>query len=75
MGKRGPKPQFTDVVCPNKYCKLYGLTGQDNVVGNGTYKAVEKKQEDIVAMNAAKHFATTQALFIMIFAKMSKLSV
>jgi hypothetical protein len=21
MGKRGPKPQFTDVVCPNKDCK------------------------------------------------------
>lgn len=33
MGKRGPKPQFTDVACPNKDCKLYGLTGQGNVVG------------------------------------------
>jgi transposase-like protein len=37
MGKRGPKPQFIDVACPNKDCKLYGLSGQDNVVGNGTY--------------------------------------
>lgn len=37
MGKRGPKTQFTDVACPNKGCKLYGLTGQGNVTGNGTY--------------------------------------
>jgi hypothetical protein len=35
---------------------------------------VEKKQEDIFAVNAAKPFATTQVLFIMIFAKMRKLS-
>ncbi|AAM04466.1 predicted protein [Methanosarcina acetivorans C2A] len=37
--------------------------------------AVEKKQEYIVAMNVAKHFATIQALFIMIFAKMIKQSI
>ncbi|MDY0129243.1 MAG: IS1 family transposase, partial [Methanosarcina vacuolata] len=37
MGKRGPKPRFIDVSCPNKNCKLYGLTNQGNVVGNGTY--------------------------------------
>jgi hypothetical protein len=35
-------------------------------------QAVEKKQEDIVAMNAAKHFATIQTLFIMTFAKMKR---
>ena len=37
MGKRGPKPQFLNVACPNKKCSLNGLTGQNNVVGNGTY--------------------------------------
>ena len=37
MGKRGPKPQFINVACPNKDCKLYGLTDQGNVIGNGTY--------------------------------------
>jgi transposase-like protein len=37
MGKRGPKPQFSNVACPNKDCKLYGVTDQDNVTGNGTY--------------------------------------
>jgi len=36
MGKRGLTPQFTDVVCPNKSCKSYGLTCQGNIVGNGT---------------------------------------
>jgi len=35
MEKRGPKTQFTNVACPNKECELYGLTGQDNVAGNG----------------------------------------
>jgi uncharacterized protein YjcR len=33
---------------------------------------VKKKQEEIFAMNVVKHFATLQALFIMIFAKMKK---
>ena len=75
MGKIGPKTQFTDVACPNKDCKLYSLTGQSNVTGNGTYISRGEKKEDIVAMNVAKYFATIQALFIMIFAKMSTLSV
>ncbi len=42
MGKRGPKPQFTDVACPNEDCDLYGQTGQENVVGNGTYEILGK---------------------------------
>jgi len=33
MGKRGPKLQFFDVVCPNKNCKLYGLINQGNITG------------------------------------------
>ena len=43
MGKRGPKPQFTNVACPNKACKLYGLTDHGNVTGNGTYISRGKK--------------------------------
>jgi transposase-like protein len=38
LGKRGPKPMFSDVACPNEECKQYGLTGQGNIVGNGTYE-------------------------------------
>lgn len=37
MGKRGPKPRFGNVACPNKGCKLHGIVGKGNVVGNGTY--------------------------------------
>jgi hypothetical protein len=73
MGKRGPKSQFTDVACPNKDCKLYGLIGQGNVVGNGTYISRGEKTRDIFAVNVVKHFVTIQARFIMIFAKMKKL--
>jgi len=42
MGKRGPKPKFTDVACPNKSCKSHLVIGQGNVVGNGTYKVGNK---------------------------------
>jgi transposase-like protein len=37
MGKRGPKPRFDNVACPNKNCSLYGIAGKGNVVGGGTY--------------------------------------
>lgn len=39
MGERGPKGQFSDVSCSNPDCKKYGVTGGDNIVGNGTYEA------------------------------------
>ena len=42
MGKRGPKPKFTDVVCPNESCKFHLVTGQGNVVGNGTYRVGDR---------------------------------
>lgn len=37
MGSRGPKQQFTDISCPNEKCRLYGVLGKENIVGNGTY--------------------------------------
>lgn len=36
-GRRGPKPKFLDVACPNIRCKQRGKTGVGHVVGNGTY--------------------------------------
>lgn len=39
MGERGPKSQFSDISCPNTECRIYGITGRENIVGNGTYKA------------------------------------
>ena len=31
MGKRGPKPRFLDVACPNEQCSQFGITGEGNV--------------------------------------------
>ncbi len=38
MGKRGPKPKFNDVACPNTKCSCYGVAGKGNVTSNGTSK-------------------------------------
>jgi len=40
MGLRGPKPGFNDVACPNEDCDLYGVTGRENIIGNGTYNTM-----------------------------------
>ncbi len=37
MGKRGPKPRFVDMACPNDKCDQFGIKGQGNIIGNGTY--------------------------------------
>ncbi len=36
--RRGPKPKFRDVACPNRRCRLVGKQGQGTVVSNGTYR-------------------------------------
>ncbi len=36
--KRGPKPRYLDVACPNTKCKHFGKKGVGNVVSNGTYR-------------------------------------
>jgi transposase-like protein len=36
--RRGPKPKYLDVACPNPKCKRYGQKGFGNVVSNGTYR-------------------------------------
>jgi hypothetical protein len=36
MGKRGPKPRFLDVACPNEKCTLFGVAGKGNVTFYGT---------------------------------------
>jgi hypothetical protein len=38
MGKRGPKPSFVDVPCPDKVCDDYGKTGNENVVHRNNKK-------------------------------------
>jgi transposase-like protein len=63
MGKRGPKPQFFDVVCPNKKCNLYGLTGQNNVVGNGTYVSRGNKTRRYLCRHCGKAFCDHTGTF------------
>lgn len=36
--KRGPKPKFLDIRCPNPDCKHHGKKGLGNIVSNGTYR-------------------------------------
>jgi transposase-like protein len=36
--KRGPKPKYVDITCPNSKCKQHGKKGFGNVVSNGTYR-------------------------------------
>jgi transposase-like protein len=36
--KRGPKPKFLDISCPNPNCKHQAKKGLGNVVSNGTYR-------------------------------------
>ena len=38
MGKRGPKPRFLDVACPNEKCTLFGVAGKGNITVYGTYE-------------------------------------
>lgn len=47
MGKRGAKPNFTDVSCPNQDCKLYGTSGKGNIIGNGTGSVAKKIMKGI----------------------------
>ena len=56
MGKRGPKSQFTNVACPNKACKLYGLIDYGNVTGNGTYISRGKKTRRYLCHHCDKAF-------------------
>jgi len=63
MGKRGPKQQFTDVSCPNKDCHLYGLTGQGNVVGNGTYTSRGEKTRRYLCLECGKAFCDHTGTF------------
>jgi len=37
MGLRGPEQQFKDISCPNRKCRLCGILGEENIIGNGTY--------------------------------------
>jgi transposase-like protein len=56
MGKRGSKPKFTDVFCPNQYCKFYGIPGKGNVVGNGTYQIKNRRVRKYICRQCGRVF-------------------
>ena len=56
MGKRGSKPKFTDVYCPNQYCKFYGIPGKGNVVGNGTYQIKNSRVRKYICRECGRVF-------------------
>jgi transposase-like protein len=56
MGKRGAKPKFTDVHCPNQDCKFYGIPGKGNVVGNGTYQIKNKRVRKYICRECGRVF-------------------
>ena len=58
MGKRGPKPSFVDVPCPNKDCKDYGKIENDNVVGNGTYQTNNGTVHKYICRTCSKSFTS-----------------
>ena len=56
MGKRGAKPKFTDVYCPNQDCKFYGIFGKGNVIGNGTYQIKNRKVQKYICRECGRVF-------------------
>jgi len=56
MGKRGAKPKFTDVYCPNQDCKSYGIPGKGNIVGNGTYQIKNKRVRKYICRECGRVF-------------------
>lgn len=56
MGKRGPKPKFTDVSCPNQNCKFYCITGKGNIIGNGTYQIKNKRVRKYICLECGRVF-------------------
>ena len=56
MGKRGPKPKFTDISCPNKNCKFYGIYGKKNIIGNGTYQIKNKRIHKYICRECGRVF-------------------
>ncbi len=56
MGKRGPKPRFTEVSCPNDQCVDYGIADKGNVIGHGTYETNSGKVRKYLCHSCGKMF-------------------
>ncbi len=56
MGKRGAKPKFTDISCPNQDCKFYGIFGKGNTIGNCIYQIKNKRVLKYICHECGKVF-------------------
>ena len=56
MGKRGPKPRFMDVACPNERCTLFGVAGKGNVTVYGTYERSSGKGRKFICHTCGSTF-------------------
>lgn len=56
MGKRGPKPRFLDVACPNEQCTLFGIAGKGNVTCYGTYTTQSGKVRKYICHECSTTF-------------------
>lgn len=59
MAKRGPKPKFVDVACPNKQCR----TRPPKVVANGRYKTRDGLVRQFLCRSCGKGFTERQGTF------------
>jgi transposase-like protein len=56
MGKRGPKPRFLDIACPNEQCIQFGVAGKGNVTVYGTYQINSGKIRKYVCHTCGTRF-------------------
>jgi len=56
MGKRGPKPRFLDVACPNEKCSLFGIAGKGNITCYVTYMIDSGKVRKYICSNCGTSF-------------------
>ena len=56
MGRRGPKPKFNEVACPNADCADYGIKGKGNVTANGTYKTINGRVRKFICHTCGRVF-------------------
>jgi len=56
MGKRGPKPRFNDISCPNEQCSLFGIPGKGNITGNGTYMTNSRRIRKYICHSCGRVF-------------------
>jgi len=58
MYRRGRKPGFNEIACPNRTCPQYGIKGQGNVTGNGTYDTKNGKVRKYICHTCGRVFCS-----------------